>query len=113
MEERVISPIHPGRFIKEEFLEPLDMSAGKLAIELGVPGQRIYDLVAGKRGITLDTALRLARFFGMSREYWLGLQDVYEYHLAQDEGLVERIEREVRPLTPERRAAVVTGDGSG
>lgn len=70
MPKAVIPPRHPGRFLKQEFLEPQDISAGKLAIELGVPGQRIQDLVAGKHPITLDTALRLASVFGMSREYW-------------------------------------------
>ena len=98
MNEHVIPPIHPGRILKEEFLEPLEMSAGKLALAIGVPSQRIYDIVAGKRSISLDTALRLATFFDMSHEFFLGLQTMYEFHVAQDEGLVERIAREVRPL---------------
>ncbi|MFW5488986.1 MAG: HigA family addiction module antitoxin [Desulfovibrio sp.] len=107
MNERVIAPIHPGRILKEEFLEPLEVSPGQLAIAMGVPSQRIYDVVAGKRGITLDTALRLAKFFGTSHQMWLGLQAEYEFQKAQDEGLVDRVAQEVRPLSPEQRKIVV------
>ncbi len=102
MAERIIAPIHPGRILKEEFLKPLNISPGQLAIAVGVPNQRLYDVVAGKRGITLDTALRLAKFFGTSHQLWLGLQAEYELQKAQDEGLVDRIEREVRPMPPEK-----------
>lgn len=99
MGKRDIKPIHPGRILKEEFLAPLDMSPGKLALAVGAPAQRFYDIVAGKRGITLDSALRLARYFGTSRQFWLGLQEEYEFQLADDDGLVERISREIRPYS--------------
>lgn len=105
-EERIVPPAHPGEILKEEFLEPLGLSPGKLAIGMGVPSQRLYDIVAGKRGITLDTALRLGKFFGTSHRLWLGLQEDYEYQCAEDAGLIERVEVEVKPLTPPARDAL-------
>ena len=71
-------PVHPGEVLREEFLKPLNLSANGLAIDLHVPAPRINDIVREKRGITADTALRLARYFGTSAEFWLGLQDDYD-----------------------------------
>ena len=71
-------PIHPGEILREEFLKPLNLSANALAMDLHVPAPRINDIVREKRGITADTALRLARYFGTSAEFWLGLQDDYD-----------------------------------
>lgn len=98
MTEKVMPPVHPGEILKNDFLDPMGVSLNKLAVSIGVAPQRMYEIVAGKRAITLDTALRLAAFFGTSHEMWLGLQADYEYQKAEDEGLVERITSQVRPL---------------
>ncbi len=98
MGNKIMPPVHPGEVLKEEFLIPLGMSTNSLAVHIGVPSQRMYEIIAGKRGISMDTALRLARLFGTSHEFWLGLQDLHELQAAEDQGLLERIAREVRPL---------------
>ncbi len=92
-----LRPVHPGEILLEEFLKPLGLSQNRLAIEIGVDTRRINEIVQGKRSITADTALRLARFFGTSPQFWLGLQKDYDLQVALDT-LGERIEREVRPL---------------
>ncbi|MBC7323370.1 MAG: HigA family addiction module antidote protein [Acetomicrobium sp.] len=92
-----LRPVHPGEILLEEFLKPLGLSQNRLAIEIGVDTRRINEIVHGKRSITADTALRLARFFGTSPQFWLGLQKDYDLQVALDT-LGERIEREVRPL---------------
>jgi len=74
--------IHPGEILREEYLAPLDMSASALARELRVPAPRINDIVREKRGVTPDTALRLARYFGGDAQSWLNLQTAYEVKLA-------------------------------
>ena len=78
--------IHPGEILREEFLIPLGMSATALAIALRVPPVRITEIVREKRGITVDTALRLSRYFGTSASFWLGLQMDYELALADQSG---------------------------
>jgi addiction module HigA family antidote len=88
-------PVHPGEVLLEDFLKPMGLSQNRLALSIGVHPRRINEIVLGKRGITADTALRLAKFFGTSPELWLGLQKDYELDMAMDE-LGERIEREVR-----------------
>lgn len=80
----------------EEFLKPMNLSQNRLALAIGVPPRRINEIVLGKRGITADTALRLARYFNMSPQFWMGLQMDYELDVAADE-LSDRLEREVRP----------------
>ena len=80
----------------EEFLKPMKLSQNRLALALGVPPRRINEIVLGKRGITADTALRLARYFSMSPQFWMGLQMDYALDVAADE-LSDRLEREVRP----------------
>lgn len=75
-------PIHPGEILREEFLVPLNLSANALAIALGVPAPRINDIARERRGITADTALRLARYFGTSAEFWMGLQADYDLRIA-------------------------------
>src|SRR5712664_2411848 len=72
--------VHPGEILKEEFLEPLQMTTYRLAKELGVPTPRIHDIVIQKRGITAETAVLLARFFNTSEQFWLNLQDAYDIH---------------------------------
>ncbi len=74
-------------------------------MSIGVASQRVYEIIAGKRAITLDTALRLATFFGTSHQMWLGLQADYEYQMAVDEGLVERITAQVHSLEPAKEKA--------
>lgn len=90
-----LTPIHPGEVIQEEFLSPLGLSQNRLALALGVPARRINEIVLGKRGISADTALRLAQYFGNSPEFWFGLQMDYDLDVARiDYG--SSIEREVR-----------------
>ena len=93
-----LSPIHPGEVLLEEFIKPMDLSQNRLAINIGVDARRINEIVLGKRSITADTALRLARFFGNSPQFWLGLQSQYDLDVAADV-LGKRLEREVRPMT--------------
>lgn len=89
-------PIHPGEILREEFLVPLGMSANALAMALHVPAPRINDVVRERRGITADTALRLARYFGGDAESWMNLQTSYELGLAQ-KASARKIEAEVNP----------------
>lgn len=76
---------HPGEILKEEFLEPLHLSQNALAQAIGVPANRINEIIRGRRGITADTDLRLARFFGLSEGYWLRLQNAYDMMEARRE----------------------------
>jgi addiction module HigA family antidote len=93
----MIKPPHPGEIIKEDYLVPLGMSVNRLAKGLGVGAARLNEIVRGKRGITADTALRLARYFGTSPEFWLNLQSLYDLRIAERKARA-RIEREVTPL---------------
>lgn len=88
------NPIHPGRVLKEE-LEARDISANRLALDLGVPANRIGAILKGKRAITADTALRLSRYFGASAQFWLDLQSQYDLALTEMERGAE-IRRSVR-----------------
>ena len=90
-----MDPVHPGEILLEEFLKPLGLSQNRLALDIRVPPRRINEIVLGKRRITPDTALRLARYFQMSPQFWLGLQMDYDLDLAEDR-LSKRIEEEVR-----------------
>jgi addiction module HigA family antidote len=69
-----LHPVHPGEVLSEEFLKPMNLSQNRVALSVGVPARRINEIVLGKRGISADTALRLGRFYGISPEFWLGLQ---------------------------------------
>jgi addiction module HigA family antidote len=89
-------PIHPGEILLEEFLKPLKISQNALSRDLDVPLQRINQIVLGKRAITVDTALRLAKYFGTTPELWLNLQARYDLEMARDTNLVETIDRTVR-----------------
>jgi addiction module HigA family antidote len=91
-----LSPIHPGEVLLEEFMKPLGLSANKLALELRVPSNRVVAIVSAKRAISADTALRLARYFSTTADFWMGLQARYDLQHAEDE-LAEAIAREVRP----------------
>ncbi len=94
MANNKIPPLHPGEVLLEEFLLPMDISQNKLALAMRVPTRRINEIVHGRRRITADTALRLARFFGTSAQFWLGLQLDYDLDVAQDE-VGAQIERDV------------------
>jgi len=94
--EEKLKPIHPGEILLEEFLKPMGLSQNQVALRIGVPARRINEIVLGKRGITADTALRLGRYFGMSPQFWLGLQMDYDLDITADE-LAERLDQEVRP----------------
>ncbi len=93
MTEQLV-PIHPGEVLLEEFLKPMGISQNHLALKIGVPARRINEIVLKKRRVTADTALRLARFFGTSARFWLGLQMDYDLDIAAD-ALEDRLEREV------------------
>lgn len=91
-------PTHPGEILREEFLKPLDMTQSALAQSLDVPFQRVNELVNGKRGVTVSTALRLARYFGTTAAFWLNLQQAYDlYHAMKSEQ--DEILR-IQPLEP-------------
>jgi len=92
-----LHPVHPGEVLLEDFLKPMKLSQSRVALAIGVHPRRINEIVLEKRGISADTALRLAKFFGTSAALWLGLQKDYELDVAIDE-VGERIEREVRTL---------------
>ncbi len=91
-----LNPIHPGEVLLEEFIKPMNLSQNRLAIEIGVDARRVNEIVLGARSITADTALRLGRYFGVSAQFWLGLQAEYDLDVAMDK-LGNRLEREVRP----------------
>jgi addiction module HigA family antidote len=93
---KLLAPIHPGEIIREEILTPLTMSVNQLAKHLAVDAARLNEIVRGRRGITADTALRLARYLGTTPEFWLKLQVHYELRVAKQAKLKE-IERAVRP----------------
>ncbi len=95
MAENKLNPVHPGEVLLEEFLKPMELSQNRVAIEIGVHARRINEVVLGKRRITADTALRLARFFGMSPQFWMGLQSDYDLDVAEDI-LGDRLQKEVR-----------------
>ena len=90
-----MKPVHPGEILFEEFLKPFGISQNRVALDIRVPARRINEIVLGKRGISPDTALRLAKYFRMSPQFWLELQMDYELDVAEDK-LSEKINREVR-----------------
>jgi addiction module HigA family antidote len=94
MYEKKIDPVHPGEILFEEFLKPMRLSQNQLALSIRVPARRINEIVLGKRRVTADTALRLARYFNMSPRFWLGLQMDYDLDMAEDE-LGQRLDREI------------------
>ena len=91
-----MEPIHPGEVLREDYLDPLGVTQHRLATAIGVPPRRINEIVHGKRGITADTALRLARYFGTSDRFWLNLQSRFELEVERDR-LADTLER-IEPL---------------
>ena len=98
MTKRDFDPIHPGKILLTEFLEPLGISQYRLAKDICVSPRRINEIVHGRRAITADTALRLGRFLNMEAQFWLNLQSHYDMEVAL-EVLHDRLEKEVRPLS--------------
>src|SRR5882672_770759 len=92
-----MKPVHPGEHLREDFLKPYGLSMNKLAMDLRVPVTRIADILAERRGISSDTALRLGRYFKTSPEFWMNMQMKFELDVAEDEVLAD-IERDVRPI---------------
>lgn len=92
-----LKPVHPGEILSQDFMKPYGLSMNRLALDLRVPVTRIADIVAERRGITPDTALRLARYFKTTAQFWLNLQTRHDLEVAEDEQLA-RIERDVQPL---------------
>lgn len=97
MSTRKMAPVHPGEILFEEFLKPLGISQYRISKDISVPPRRINEIVQGKRSITADTALRLARYFGLSERFWLNLQSHYDLEVEKDK-LDFRLEKEVRIL---------------
>ena len=97
MTNKNLPPIHPGEILLEEFLRPMGISQYRLAKDISVSPRRINEIVHGKRAITADTALRLGRFFGMSPQFWLNLQNRYDLEVTEDM-LVGRLDKEVHAL---------------
>jgi addiction module HigA family antidote len=100
-EEERLPPVHPGEVLLEDFMKPLGLSQYRLAQDLGVPALRISQIVHGKRAVTADTALRLARYFGTSANVWMRLQARYDLEVAEA-ALAERVKREVKVRQPMR-----------
>jgi len=96
MPKNGMRPVHPGEVLREDFLVPLNMSANALAKALNVPAPRINDIIRERRGVSADTAMRLARYFGGDARSWLNLQAAYDLRVAEIEN-AKRIEKEVEP----------------
>ncbi len=103
MGKKVMEPIHPGEVLQGDFLEPLGLSQYRLAKGISVPPRRINEIVHGTRAITADTALRLARFFGTSEQFWLNLQNRYDLERERDR-LGDTLTREVEVFAEAREA---------
>lgn len=95
MPHKKIPSVHPGEILKEEFLDPMEITQYRLAKDISVPPRRINEIVLGKRSITADTALRLAKYFQMSALFWINLQAHYDLEATSDE-ISARLEKEVK-----------------
>ena len=95
MKKNKLNPVHPGEVLMKEFLTPMNLSQNRLALALGVPARRINEIALEKRGVSADTALRLAAYFGNSADFWLGLQMDYDLDCARIE-IGSSIEKDVR-----------------
>jgi len=104
MGNKKIEPIHPGEILLEEFLKPMGISQYRLAKDINVPARRINEIIHGKRSISVDTALRLSRYFSLSERFWLNLQTRYDIEVQKDK-LDKRIEEEVKVLATEKHSA--------
>ena len=101
-----MAPIHPGEMLREEFLLPMGLSASALATALRVPATRIHEIVNERRGISADTALRLARYFGMTPEFWINLQSHYDLEVARDAS-ERKIRQMIRPAQKDSKTGAL------
>lgn len=92
-----LNPVHPGEILREEFMKPLGLSMNRMAMDLRVPVTRIAEIVAERRRVTADSALRFARYFKNSPAFWMNLQSRYDLEVAEDE-IAAKVERDVQPL---------------
>lgn len=92
-----LPPVHPGEILREDLMKPLGLSSNRLARDLSVPVTRITEIVNGRRGVTTDTALRLARYFGNTPQFWMNLQAAYDLNVAMNSS-AEKIIRDIQPL---------------
>ena len=93
---QLLPPVHPGEILRDDYLTPMGLSAYRLARELRIPRPRLNDVVRGRRGVTVDTALRLGYFFGTTAEFWINLQTRYDLDVA-DRTVRRKIEQEIKP----------------
>jgi addiction module HigA family antidote len=103
-----LEPITPGEILLEEFLKPMSLSQYRLAKEIGVPAQRISEIVAGKRSVTADTDLRLCRFFGLSNGYWLRAQAAHDTEVAERK--ITQVLKKIKPWSAYRAQQAVGAD---
>jgi len=96
-------PVHPGEILSEEFMRPMNLSQSRLSLDTGMPQSRIQAILAGKRGITADTAVRLATYFGNSAEFWLNCQVNYELEMLDYSGQHSEIVAQVHPCTSNQK----------
>jgi len=99
MSTKKMLPLHPEEILLEEFLKPMGLSQNRMALDIRVPARRINEIVHGKRRITADTALRLAKYFKMSPQFWLGLQIDFDLDVAEDK-LADRLDKEIQVYSP-------------
>jgi addiction module HigA family antidote len=92
-----LKPVHPGEILREEFMKPLGLSMNRMAMDLRVPVTRIAEIVAERRSVTADSALRFARYFKNSPTFWMNLQSRYDLEVAEDE-IAAKVERDVQPF---------------
>jgi addiction module HigA family antidote len=104
MKSKKIQPVHPGEVLLEEFLKPMGISQYRLAKDISVPARRVNEIIHGKRSISVDTALRLSRYFSISERFWLNLQIRYDLEIQKDR-LEKRIENEVKVLELDKKSA--------
>jgi antitoxin HigA-1 len=97
--EKLMAPVHPGEILREDFMKPLKLTVNRLALDLRVPATRIAEIVHGRRRISADTALRLARYFKTNAEFWLNLQNFYDLEVSRRSDAGSQIEQQVQPAT--------------
>jgi antitoxin HigA-1 len=95
---KLMEPVHPGEILREDFLKPLGLTVNKLALELHVPATRVAEIVHGRRRVTADTALRLARYFKTNPEFWLNLQNFYDLEVSRRSDAGSKIDVQVQPV---------------
>src|SRR5580692_5663071 len=98
MKKRLQEPVHPGEILREDFMKPLGLSLNRLALDLRVPATRIGEIVHGRRRVTADTALRLARYFDTNPEFWLNLQNFYDLEVSRRSEAGAKIDVQVQPV---------------